>query len=704
MDNAAIIAFAGGIFSLILASAPVLLKSRTPAQWAFAAGMAVLGAESIFTGLSANASSPEAAIYWQVIRFMAMAVLPGTWLLFSLSYSRGNYREFLKHWRPAIILAFLLPAGLAFGFGARCLFRVQQQTFPYDWILVLRWPGVLVHVLVLAGSIVILMNLERTFRACVGTMRWRIKFMVLGIALLFAVRLFTSSQCLLYSRIDLSLQRVDAVALLLTCALSAFALARGGLLDLEVYPSRSLIHNSLAVLLAGIYLLVAGVLARIVHALGGSAAVPLTAFFVLVSLVVLAMLLLSERLREQTKRWVSRQFQRPHYDYRRIWSTFTERTHPAMAETDLSRAVAQWLSETFHVLSVTLWLAEEPGAELRFGASTSLPESTVGEILDLAPETSDLIRSMRGQSYPVDMEESPEPWVAALRQYSPGTFSQGAHRICVPLMAGGELCGFITLGDRVNGIPFSVEELDLLKCIGDQVASRLLRIRLSHKLMQAREMEAFQTMSTFFVHDLKNTAATLSLMLQNLPAHFENPAFREDALRAISRIVAHLNQLIGRLSLLRQQPELQWTDADLNEVVHQALGALEGASGVRLVKTLGSVPKVKMDPEQMQKVMVNLVLNAKEACGEGGEIRVQTGTQKGWAMLSVSDNGCGMTAEFIQRSLFRPFQTTKKKGIGIGMFQSKRIVEAHRGKIEVESEPGKGTTFRVLLPLKGETQ
>ena len=71
--------------------------------------------------------------------------------------------------------------------------------------------------------------------------------------------------------------------------------------------------------------------------------------------------------------------------------------------------------------------------------------------------------------------------------------------------------------------------------------------------------------------------------------------------------------------------------------------------------------------------------------------------------MSVSDNGCGMTPEFMDKSLFRPFQTTKQDGFGIGLFHSKMIIEAHHGKIEVDSRPGGGTTFRVILPMTGET-
>jgi signal transduction histidine kinase len=79
---------------------------------------------------------------------------------------------------------------------------------------------------------------------------------------------------------------------------------------------------------------------------------------------------------------------------------------------------------------------------------------------------------------------------------------------------------------------------------------------------------------------------------------------------------------------------------------------------------------------------------------------IETTHRNGWVVLAVTDNGCGMSAEFRNRSLFRPFQTTKKTGLGIGVFQSKIIVEAHGGRIEVESELGKGTTFRVLLPVQ----
>jgi len=116
------------------------------------------------------------------------------------------------------------------------------------------------------------------------------------------------------------------------------------------------------------------------------------------------------------------------------------------------------------------------------------------------------------------------------------------------------------------------------------------------------------------------------------------------------------------------------------------------------------LPRLMADSEQLRSVVTNLLLNARDAVGARGRIEVRTGTENGYAALSVSDDGCGMTTTFLRDSLFRPFKTTKKKGLGIGMFQTKMIIEAHHGSIRVKSDVGRGTTFQVLLPFSPNEQ
>jgi signal transduction histidine kinase len=106
------------------------------------------------------------------------------------------------------------------------------------------------------------------------------------------------------------------------------------------------------------------------------------------------------------------------------------------------------------------------------------------------------------------------------------------------------------------------------------------------------------------------------------------------------------------------------------------------------------------DREQIKGVVMNLVLNAQEAAGARGHIRVRTCHENAEVVLSVQDDGCGMSETFMSQSLFRPFQSTKRQGLGIGLFQSRAIVHAHGGRVQVESEIGRGTTFHVSFPVK----
>ncbi|MGH7822014.1 MAG: ATP-binding protein, partial [Candidatus Binatia bacterium] len=274
----------------------------------------------------------------------------------------------------------------------------------------------------------------------------------------------------------------------------------------------------------------------------------------------------------------------------------------------------------------------------------------------------------------------------------------GRVRHAIALVSGGERLGVMTLGERVTRDRFSVEDLDLLKTISDQAAASLRNARLSQQLVRAKEMENFQMLSAFFVHDLKNLASMLSLTVQNLPRNYDNPRFRDDALRVMSESVAKINAMCAQLSMVTRQLAIEPVPADLRDLVSRTLESLNGSLGVPVTCELGATPKVAVDPEQMGRVIVNLVLNARDATRAGGEIRIATGETADGAALTVADTGCGMSEEFVQQSLFRPFRTTKSEGMGIGLFQSKRIVEAHHGRIEVESREGQGSVFRVILP------
>ncbi len=673
---------------------------RSVPRTALLLGMCVFAAEAVLAGLSQH-DPPHSAPLWLPWRMLAMALLPGCWLLFTLTYARGGGAEFVRRWRWILGVLFVLPVGLTASVWSRLSEDAPYYTAENVLLHPLSQTGVFLQAAFLIGMILCLMNIEKTLRAARGTMRWRIKYTLIGLGILFAVRGYGAIQGMLYSALSDQLDAIHALALILGSALVFLSLLRAPLHSADVYPSHSMLSGSLTLVLTGLYLMIVGVLAEIMARWPVARAFPLNSFLILLAVVGVALILLSDRLRQQTRRFVSGHFRRPHYDYRQVWSKLADRTASLTTPDEFCRAVHTVISEVFDLLAVSLWLADEAGGRLVLGGSSALTPAEASRRLGTIPLTDEILRQLRAPATPVLVRDAAGALGALVRRLGQKEFEQGGESFYLPLAAGHEVLGLMVCGDRVNGVPLTEEERQLLETIGRQISANLLAIRLAGRLVEAHKLEAFQSMSAFFVHDLKNTASTLSLMLQNLPRHFDDPDFRKDALAGIAASVEKINGLIRRLSLFRQDIEMKPVPADLNAVVRAALERESAAHPGLIAAELQPLPLVRMDAEHFQKVVVNLVLNAREASPAGTPVEVRTARSEDWAVLSVHDRGCGMTPEFQTRALFKPFQTTKPNGIGIGLFHCKVIVEAHHGRIEVESRQGEGSTFRVWLPLQG---
>jgi len=526
--------------------------------------------------------------------------------------------------------------------------------------------------------------------------------MVLGLGSLFAIRIYTVSQTLLFRSLNTGFDVFDAGALIVAGALMICSLGRMKLLGLDVYLSHSLIYRSFTILIVGFYLLVVGVLAKLIAYLNGDWSIHLRVFFIFVAFVVLSILLLSHQIRVMMKRFLSLHFRRPQFDYRKEWEFFTKRIAPITEVNALCATVARMVAETLDVPSVTVWLLDETKQQLIPCGSTALSVTDTEDLKSTSKVAQEFARSMREQEMPLNFDDAKARWAIELKKSDPGYFTKARIQWAFPLNAGGAFLGLMSVGDQVSDVPFSVEDLDLLNTISVQLAGSLLNLKLADQVRQTREKEAFQTVSAFMIHDLKNLASKLSLTVENLPGHFDNPEFRKDALSVISQSVKKINDMCSSLSVLSQEIEINRAEIDLNNLVSSAASSLNGCLKGPLIQNLLPLPNVSIDAEQFQKVLTNLILNANEAMADGEEIQIATEQRNDWVVIAVKDSGCGMSEEFIERCLFRPFKTTKKQGMGIGLFQSKKIIEAHEGKIEVESQEGKGTTFRIFLPILKE--
>lgn len=663
-------------------------------MWNFLGGMLLLSAGSFCDGLLLASTDEAGAARWGRISQFVSIPIPAVWLAFSLSYSRGNPKEFLLKWRYILAAAVVLPLGIVLWTGLPVdVKRVESGT---AWWLPFGKSLGAINLIALFVYVLALSNLEKTLRAAAGTVQWRIKFGILGVGVIFAAHIYTASQGMLYSGRSSDLFVAEALALVLGCVLLVVAYARRGFTDLDVYPSRAVLQSSVTILLVGGYLVAVGILAQALAFLGAGHVFRAQAALVLFATVVLGALLLSDRLRLRIRQSITRHFSRPVHDYREVWTKLTHCLSAVLDQRELCERSAHLIASTFDVLSVDIWIAAPARQGLVLGASTT---GLNGEV-NLGNEAETKLPSFQEvrNSRPVNLDDKAPLWAQGLQALGGSQFPNGGGRTCVPLIANEEVIGAILLSDRVDGHPYELDEFDMLQCIGDQIAAAILRIRMTAELMQSKELEAFQTMSAFFVHDLKNAASSLSLTLENLAVHYNDPEFRTDAFRGIGKTVGRIHQLIARLSTLRNQLDLRPTEVDLNELVMQAFQQLQPEDVACVTHELGALPKVKADPDQLQSVINNLLLNARDAVQGKGRIRVQTCTKDGHAILCIEDDGCGMSAQFVRDSLFRPFQSTKKNGLGIGMFQSRQIIKAHSGSIDVETELGHGTRFRVILP------
>jgi putative PEP-CTERM system histidine kinase len=666
----------------------------------FAVGMTVMAVESLLTGLCINAVIPEDVMFRLGLRNLVTAMVPGVWFIFSLSFSASNYRERLSSWKWIGIGVFILPMSVAVIFRDSFYVGYFSEIPFYNWTLNLGWPGYIFQILILSGAIMVLINIERILRNATGHFRWQIKFMILGIGCIFAARIYTISQTLLFNAMKMDLELVNDAALVVGSILVIISLYRTRHLNIKFYLSDKLIYNSISILFIGLYFIAVGALAKLSFWYGNSHRLPLKAFFILLALVGFFILFLSDRLKKNLKRTVSRHLKRPLYDYQKEWANFTHRTASVLGIRELSDVGVKIISKTFDVLSVTIWILNESGNDAFIGASTVFNIGKENEKGSIKNAVLEYIHTIKNKEIPFDIDYIEDKIPERLKGFDKALFDEMMMRYCIPLSAGGKLLGLVTLHKRVGDSRLTIEDFDLLKTMADQLASSMLNLMLSERLRESKQIETFQSLSAFFVHDLKNLASGLSLTVQNLPKHFENPEFRNDALESLSQSVDKIKLMCTKLTSLSQKVEPDLKTSDFNELVNKTLAGLNGVINDKIMKKFEPVPGIDLDSEQIQKVIVNFILNAHEATDQKGQIFISTSHKNGWVLLTIRDNGYGISREFMEKSLFHPFKTTKCKGMGIGVYHSKMIVEAHHGKIEVESEPGKGSTFRVFLPVR----
>jgi putative PEP-CTERM system histidine kinase len=550
-------------------------------------------------------------------------------------------------------------------------------------------PGALPIALRVAMAVSGMLLVELVYRNRTLHERWAVKFACLGIGAMFAYDFYLYSHALLFRSVDTDIWAARGLVNALTVPLIAISLGRSKLWSSPLAVSRRAMFHSATLFGSALYLLAMGSAGYYLRYFGGSWGTVMQVTFLFAALILLAGVLFSGSFRARLKVFISKHFYRYNYDYREEWMRFTRTL--SKPGPDLGERVIEAVATLVESPGGALWQRAE-GGRFEPAATWQGPVLAASE-----PADSAFCQFLETSQWVVDLHEyahSPDKYDSLVLPAWVADYPRAW--LVVPLILHARLFGFVLLQNPRSPVKLNWEVIDVLEIAGSQAASQLAQQDAANALMVARQFESFNRMSTFVVHDLKNLVLQLSLMNANAARHKDNPEFQADMLETVDYSVQKMKIMLQKLSRLdnAEQP----LALALDQVVTQAV-ALKAAFEPRPELAVEDPQlRVLADRERLERVVGHLIQNAIEATPRTGSVRIRLRREAGQAVIEIADTGEGMTEEFIRERLFKPFDSTKSAGMGIGVFESREYINELGGSLEVSSKPGAGTTFRVLLP------
>jgi putative PEP-CTERM system histidine kinase len=430
--------------------------------------------------------------------------------------------------------------------------------------------------------------------------------------------------------------------------------------------------------------------------------------FAFATTIVVLALVPSRRLRGYLNVLLAKHFFQHRYDYRAEWLRFTrtigrggsnatplhERVVQAVADiTDSARGLLLVPAEGGDLVLAGRWqwptLAVP--AEAMAGSSAAFFERR-GFIVDCDEIRAGIDHEGESALMPAWMIEEESIWAL------------------VPLLHFDRLVGLVVLGHPPLPRKLDWEDFDLLRVVGQQLASYLAEHNGQVALLEASRFDEFNRRIAFVMHDIKNLASQLALLSRNAERHADNPEFRKDMLVTLRNAADKLNALLARLSRYGAGNVERLEEIDAADVIRAiaarydavnggSVGTAAVADSARVYVTDAQPCRVLANRETLEQVLLHIVQNAIDASPPGMAVFLQTRCEGLSGYVEVIDTGCGMSADFVRNRLFKPFVSTKAGGFGIGAFEARELVNAMRGRLAVESREGLGSRFTVRLPL-----
>ena len=550
------------------------------------------------------------------------------------------------------------------------------------------------------SGVLALFCFDRTLRHASKSQSEALKFVFIAFLGFIMYFCYLSFNLMASSYISESMLRSGSAVIFLGLVFLCYALVRYPFWEVKILVSRRLVFGSLSFTAAIIYLGISGTVLDLLHLIrpyGYDTLLPAALFaFAAVFLIIY----LSPNFRKTAKSFITRHFFKNKYDYRDLWMKFSEKSSGTLNIKDILPRVAEFIADAMFVRRVFIWLRSDASESWLLAYCHEPLSSNVVETpslrltRQLTPADFNSVHTVSENGTPIDKGFPVE---------NPAVLEKIGVKRFVFAEKGSEVLAVLGIGAEIGGKKPSTEDNQLLLSVSNQLAHLILTHKLSEELLLSREWESFNRFASFIIHDLKNLATLQSMTLENAKRLGSNPEFLADAFGTFNQTTEKMINLIAGLSVQRGQFSLKQQPVNILEVIAHTFDdlRLDQRTGVRVIKTF---PKEKAliisgDPDLLRKAFTNLLLNAIQSLPKGKgavEVTISQPTN-GKITTEIRDTGCGIPPEQLQ-SLFRPFQTTKPHGMGIGLCHTRSIVEVHGGQIRIESQVNAGTKVELEFP------
>ena len=549
----------------------------------------------------------------------------------------------------------------------------------------------LLRITMCSGALVLVHNL---YGQATPNSRMAIRGPMLGLTLMWGYDL--NLYFLAYIGAPGAAQLFNWRGIFMAVAAPLFALGPPGRDTLRIRLSRAATFQSLSLLGICSYFAVMALVATALRRSHWDWAAVITAAVLSGMILGTAVLALSQWARGWAKVKIAKHLFEHRYDYRGEWLRFAdtvgrsdggalpigERLIKAFADILEAPGGLLLVPDTAGAVSVAAswnWPGPMPSTEAeqtpRFWASIERN----GRILDLDAFRRGMLNHRdRDVTVPDWLGDQPDAWTG------------------VPLIHHDRLIGLVLLAAPDYRRPLDWEDFDLLRTAGRQAASSLAESFSQEALADARRFEEFNRRFAFILHDVKNLVSQLSLLARNAQRHADNPEFRADMVATLQASVGTMNELLARLAPHSPARVQRLAPEPLRPVLTSAIASRRGDHDVRL---LGDTSLWAMfDAAALEQALGHLLQNAVEACSPALPVIVRVDSNGETVSIAITDKGVGMDSDFVRNRLFQPFASSKSGGFGIGAFEARSLIDTMGGRLAVDSRPGAGTTFTILLP------